>query len=77
MAAGIEAARYQVGMGTVRPDDKYEIIDIEPGTYILEIGKMPANPTDLEAYKTMDRTPHYRHELTVEKKDLEHDIEIR
>ena len=77
MAAAFEASKYQVGMGMVRPDDKYEISDIEPGTYIIEISKMPAHPTDLEAYKSMDRTPHYRHEIVLEKEDVEHNNEIR
>jgi hypothetical protein len=77
MKAAVEASRYQAGVGFVTPDNKYEIPDIEPGTYILEVARMPDNPTDLKAYEKMDRRPHYRKEVTVEDEDLEHNIEIK
>jgi hypothetical protein len=77
MKAAVEANKYQVGVGFVTPDNKYEIVDIEPGTYILETVKMPDNPTDLKAYEKMDRIPHYREEITVKDEDLEHNIEIK
>lgn len=75
--ASVAAGKYQTGLGMVTPEDEYEIEDIEPGEYILEVPRMPADPTDLEAYKTMDRRPLYRKDITVEKKDLELDIEIK
>ena len=75
--ASIAAGKYQAGVGMVAPDGKYEIEDIEPGEYILEVPRMPADPTDMQAYKTMNRKPHHRKEITVEKKDLEMDIEIK
>ena len=56
---------------------KYEIPDIEPGAYIIEVAKMPDDPTDMAAYEKMDRTPPFRKEITVEKKYLELDIEIK
>jgi hypothetical protein len=76
--ASLEGAKYQVGVAIVAQDDTYEIVDIEPGAYILEAPRMPADPTDLESYAKMeDRTPYYRKELTVKDEDLEHDIEIK
>jgi hypothetical protein len=75
--ASIEAAKYQAGMGMIRADGTYEITDLEPGTYILEIPKMPSNPTDLDAYAKMDRTPYDRREVTVkEGEDLSLDITV-
>ena len=78
VAASLEASAYQVGVGMVTQDDAYEIADIDPGAYILEAPRMPADPTDLEAYAQMeDRKPLYRAEITVEDRDLRHDVEIR
>ncbi len=77
MKSAVEAGKYQAGIAMVTPEDKYEIPDIEPGAYLIEVAKMPDDPTDMAAYEKMDRTPHYRKEITVEKKDLEHDIEIK
>ncbi len=76
MKAGIEANKYLAGVAMISPENTYEIQDVEAGSYILEIPKMPADPTDIEAYSKMDRTPHYRTKITVEK-DAEHDIEIQ
>ncbi len=38
---------------------------------------MVIEPTDMEALKTMDRTPHYRKEIKVGKEDVEIDIRVR
>lgn len=71
-------AKYQAGIGMVMANGKYEIIDVEPGEYFLEIPKMPKDPTDMEAYAKMkDRTPHYRRKITVREKDMTHDIKVK
>jgi hypothetical protein len=75
--SGIAAARYQAGVAMVGPEGQYEIADVESGEYILEVPRMASDPTDLEAYKTMDRTPHYRKEIQVEKVDVEVDIVVK
>lgn len=75
--SAMEASKYTDGVGMIRADGGYAIADIDPGTYILEIPGMPTDPTDLSFYETMDRRPHYRGEIVVEGKDLEHDIGIR
>ncbi|MFQ5655862.1 MAG: carboxypeptidase regulatory-like domain-containing protein, partial [Planctomycetota bacterium] len=74
--AQIKAARFQAGIAMVTPDGAYVIPDVEPGEYILEVPRMPADPTDLQAYKEMDRTPLFREEITVGDTDLEINIEI-
>ena len=76
-ASSIEAGRYQAGMGFIRPDGAYEATDIEPGEYILEVPRMPDDPTNLEAYAQMDRTPHFRKKITVRDEDLQLDFEIK
>ena len=73
----MEAAKYQAGIGFVLPDDTYRITDVTPGTYIMEMPVMPSDPSDLQAYAAMDRTPQYRAEITVADKDLRHDIEVK
>ncbi len=75
--ASVTAGSYQVGMGFVTDEGAYDVADVAPGTYILEIPKMPKDPTDMAAYAKMDRTPHYRKEITVKEKDLKLDIEIK
>ena len=77
MKAAVAANRYQGGMGFVTGEGSYEIADVAPGEYILEVPKMPKDPTDLEAYAKMDRTPYFRKEITVREEDLELDIEIK
>ncbi len=72
----IEAAKYQGGVGFVTGDG-YEIPDVEPGTYIIEIPRMPSDPTDLQSYQKMqDRSPLYRARLEIQDKDVEHDISL-
>ena len=76
--ASIESSRYQAGIGMLTQDDTYEIADIEPGTYILEAPRLPADPTDMEAYAKMEnREPYYRREITLKDKDIEHDVDIK
>ncbi len=75
--ASLEAQKYQIGVGFITADDRYEIEDLDPGEYILEIPKMPQDPTDLAAYETMDRTPHFSKKVEVKDKDVELDIKIR
>jgi hypothetical protein len=75
--SGIAASKYQAGIGMIGPDGEYEIVDLEPGEYILEIPRMPSDPTDMEAYKTMDRTPHYRKEIQMIAADLELNIVVK
>lgn len=70
----LDSARYQAGVAIVGADGTYVIEDIEPGTYVLELPVMPSDPLDFESYSKMDRTPPFRREVTVEKKDLEVDI---
>jgi hypothetical protein len=78
MKASLESAKFQVGVGIVTQDDKYEIVDIEPGTYILEAPRMPANPADFESYAKMEnRAPFFRKEITLKDEDLELDVEIK
>jgi hypothetical protein len=78
MKSSLRAQAFQVGMGMIGPDGTYEILDIEPGTYILEIPKIPKDPTDMAAYEKMDdRTPFYRKEITIEEEDLEFNITIK
>ncbi len=78
MESQMKAANYHAGMGMVGSDGTYEIIDVEPGTYILEIPKMPEDPTDMEAYAKMeDRSPYYRKEITIKDSDLKHDIKAK
>jgi len=76
MSANIGAQKFQAGIAFIGPDDTYVLEDLEPGEYVLEIPKMPADPTDLEAYKSMDRTPHFRKKIEVRDKDVELDIRI-
>ncbi|MBI4602047.1 MAG: carboxypeptidase regulatory-like domain-containing protein [Planctomycetes bacterium] len=75
--ASIEASKHQAGLGMVKEDGTYEIEDVEPGEYILEVPRMPPDPTDLGAYAKMDRTPHCRKEIKVESRDLEVDLEAK
>src|SRR5262249_26242668 len=75
--AQFEAARYQGGVAFVGTDGHFEIKDVEPGTYIIEVPAMPEDPTDLEAYTKMDRTPRFRKEIEVGKSDVTIDISIR
>lgn len=77
MTAGVEAARYQAGMAMVGPDGAFAMEDIEPGEYILEIPAMPDDPTDVEAYQTMDRTPVHRRTIQVGESDMTVRIVIR
>ena len=78
MKASTEAQKkYQVGMSFIGSDNKYVIEDIDPGDYILEVPRMPRDPTDLEAYERMDRTPQFRKTVTVKNRDLKLDIKIR
>jgi len=72
----MESQRYMAGLGRIKSGDTYEMMDIEPGEYVLEIPRLPEDPTDLEAYSTMDRTPHFRKEIKVLDKDVELDIKI-
>jgi hypothetical protein len=76
MDDAMEAARYQAGTALVGDDGGFEIIDVEPGTYILEIPAMPGNPMDLDAYSRMDRTPYFRKEVVVRGKDVELEVRI-
>ena len=76
MEQGMAQAKFLAGMAMVQ-GTAYEIEDVEPGTYILEIPRIPDNPMDLGAYAKMaDRSPWYRTEITVESRDIEHDIKI-
>jgi len=77
---------YIVGAGEVTQDDTYEIADLDPGTYILEATMGPVihqlveypRPGDELFYALMvGWKPLYRAEITVEDRDLRHDIEIR
>lgn len=77
MKSGVAAGKYQAGMAMVPGDGKYEIADLEPGEYILEVLTIPANAADPAALAKMDRTPSFRKEITVGKKDLEVDIRIK
>ncbi|MCA8960456.1 MAG: carboxypeptidase regulatory-like domain-containing protein, partial [Planctomycetes bacterium] len=63
--------KYLAGMAMVDADGNFEIDDLEPGTYIVEVPRLPENPTDLQSYRTSDRTPHYRKELEVKDRDVE------
>ncbi len=74
--AAIEASKFQAGIGTITPDNTYSISGIEPGEYVLEIPRMPSDPTDIAAYEKMDLTPRYRAKIKVEKKDIEHNINL-
>ena len=77
MKSLMESSKYQVGVGMIDAEGKYEVSGLEPGKYILEIPRMPADLTDLSAYAKMtDRTPYYRKEVTIEEKDLEVNIKI-
>ncbi len=70
MEAAVVSARYQIGMAMLGPDGEFAIADIEPGEYILEIPALPDDPTDLQAYQEMDRTPLHRETITVRESDV-------
>jgi hypothetical protein len=72
----IAAGRYQAGIAMIDAEGNFELTDIEPGEYILEIPRMPADPSDISAYEKMDRTPHHREEVRIGDRDLELRIEI-
>lgn len=74
--SSVEAGKYQAGFGMIAPDSTWEIADVEPGEYILEIPRLPENPTDPGAYEGLDRTPLFRRDVTVRERDLKIDIEI-
>ena len=69
-----EATRYQVGTGLVKPDGTYEIEDVPPGQYILEVPAMPDDPSNFAAYKDLDRTPRVRKTIDVKEKDVKLDV---
>jgi len=75
MTAQAQNSRYQVGLAMLGPDGKFSIEDIEPGEYILEVPAMPDDPTDMQAYAEMDRTPHHRSTIRVGESDL--DLRVR
>lgn len=71
----IESAKYLAGTAIIQPDGTYEVVDLEPGTYILEVPVIPARVEDLDL-ETMDRTPYYRAQIVVGEEDSVHDIAI-
>ena len=77
MRVAVEASRHQAGVGFISPEGAFQIVDVEPGKYTLEVPKMPANPADLEAFGKTDRRPYYRQEITVRDRDVTHDIEVK
>ena len=76
MEAGIRAAEFNTGMGFMLPDNTYEIMDVPPGTYWLELLATPDNPADIVAMAAMDRTPFYRAKIVVGEEDIEHDMTV-
>ncbi|MCI0651951.1 MAG: carboxypeptidase regulatory-like domain-containing protein, partial [Planctomycetes bacterium] len=76
MESMMEAQKFQAGIAVVKHDDTYDVADVEPGKYILEVPVMPEDPTDFEAYQKIDRTPRFRKEIEIDKEDLELDIEL-
>ena len=72
MVNAAKAARFQAGIGFVRQDNTYEVADVAPGDYILEVPRLPADMTNPRAYEEMeDRTPYVTVEVKVEDKDVE------
>ncbi|HOE30506.1 MAG TPA: carboxypeptidase-like regulatory domain-containing protein [Planctomycetota bacterium] len=77
---------YIVGASEVTQDDTYEIADLDPGTYILEATMGPVIHQLVEYPRRGDELfyalmegwkPLYRAEITVQDRDLRHDVEIR
>jgi protocatechuate 3,4-dioxygenase beta subunit len=71
VAAQQSILRHSAGLGLIAPNGSFEVFDVDPGTYTLEVPATPDNPLDLEAYKTMDRTPVVRRVVVVGDTDLE------
>ncbi|HNS00332.1 MAG TPA: carboxypeptidase-like regulatory domain-containing protein [Planctomycetota bacterium] len=69
---------YVIGASAVTQDNTYEIADLDPGTYILEAITGPPGRGDESLYALMGGwKPLYRAEITVQDRDLRHDVEIR
>ncbi|MEM7234815.1 MAG: carboxypeptidase-like regulatory domain-containing protein, partial [Planctomycetota bacterium] len=77
MKAQLELGKHRAGIGMMDADGNFEIPDIEPGEYVLDIPRYPADPTDLAAYETMDRTPLHQGKVVVKDRDVELKIDVR
>ena len=78
MKAAIQAGKYQRGFAMIQTDGTFQMLDIDPGEYIIEIPRLPQNMMDMDAYSRMDRTPRYRATIQVTDKgaDLEFEMDL-
>jgi hypothetical protein len=61
MTAVVEASKYQAGVGFITGENVYEVTDLEPGTYILEI------PNNYRAEITV-KDKDVKHDIEIKKK---------
>lgn len=71
-----ELTKFQAGFTMVTKDGPYEVPDVEPGKYILEIIQWPTKFTSDGEFEKVQAVPELRREVTVRDQDLKLDLKV-